>query len=265
MDNLKLNYLLSPYLTIELTNACNLKCGMCTLRDKDPLSPRFMEETVFEKILSGIYGSQLTFSDLRLFWAGEPLLHPKFARFIQLLACREAENPKFKLITMDSNALLLSQETASLLVKHGKALKLCLILSLDSLNPETYQKIRKGGDCLTAIGNIRRLLDIKGSAEFPRIAVQMIVMRENFREVRDFIEYWKPEFEKHGQDFNLLVNSSVAEKNGVNLRPLTEQDRPALQDAANHLFTDTLINCGIVGSAAECSVFSQGGGRYDEK
>lgn len=63
---------------IEITNVCNLKCDFCpeTKREAD-----FMSETTFRQILDQIK----TFTDyIYLHVKGEPLLHPKLGRFLDI-------------------------------------------------------------------------------------------------------------------------------------------------------------------------------------
>lgn len=263
MDNLKLNYLLPPYLTIELSNTCNFHCPMCTLAEKDPLQPTFIKRELFENILREIYEGPLVFSDLRLFWAGEPMLHPDFCRFITLLSSYEQKSPKFKLISMDSNASRLNRQTAEVLCSAGESLKLRLIVSMDSCSSEVYENIRSGGIYQETLANVLNLLDEKKGKPWPKVAVQFIVMPENAHELPLFLEFWKNQFLSRNLEFSVLINASTAEKDGVNLRPLTEQNETSKQKKANALFAETLYRSGVTDSP-ELRVLSQGGGRYDE-
>ena len=253
-----INNFLPPFLTVEISNICNIKCKMCTLREKDPLSPQFMNIPTFSKILDSIYKSPLRFSDLRLFWTGEPLLNPDFNTFLKMLYDREKKYKKFSLIAFDTNGILFNDSIISTIEFVSEILPLSIIVSLDSINTETYSKIR-GRNSEIVIENIKKLLKIKKN--YPKVAVQFIIMRENYNEIKEFITYWENEFKKHSKDFNILLNASTAEKNGVNLRPLTEQNNPSMQDESNNLYINTLKNIGIF--VDENIISSQGGGHYE--
>ncbi len=63
---------------IEITNSCNLNCSFCPDTGR---ATQFMSEELFTKILDDIKGS----SDYLYFHVkGEPLLHPKLSRFLDI-------------------------------------------------------------------------------------------------------------------------------------------------------------------------------------
>ena len=63
---------------IEITNNCNLSCSFCSLVKKEK---RFMTEEEFERILKEV--SKVT-KVIYLHVKGEPLLHPKIIKFLNL-------------------------------------------------------------------------------------------------------------------------------------------------------------------------------------
>lgn len=265
MNEKTTNFLLPPFVTIELSNTCNFNCPMCTLSEKDPLKQGFMKIDLFKKIVKEIYSSDLVFSDLRLFWAGEPMLHPGFPELIKIIALHESKEHKFNMVSLDTNASNLSGDNLHSIQKYANPLKMALIISLDAVSQETYSKMRCGGDYKKTIINIRALLDNIRPYSYPKVAVQFIICDKNKHEIVEFIDFWREEFEKRGLDFNILLNSSTAEKNGVNLRPLTEQNDPNLQKEANELYINTLFENGIIEDKDNMHIVSQGGGRYEEK
>lgn len=89
---------------IEITNVCNLQCTFCPEVER---KRQFMEESLFEKIICEV--APLT--ELVCFHLmGEPLLHPKLSRFLEI-CFREKVS-----VYMVSNGLLLNQNLASLLL-----------------------------------------------------------------------------------------------------------------------------------------------------
>ena len=65
---------------IEITNVCNLDCPFCP---KTKRKAAFMDEAVFKTVLEKIKGSA---SFLYFHVMGEPLMHPKLGRFLDLAA-----------------------------------------------------------------------------------------------------------------------------------------------------------------------------------
>lgn len=78
-----------------------------------------------------------------------------------------------------------------------------LVISMDGITKETYEKIRVGGKIETILKNIDTILDQKErrKAEFPKITIQYIVMDENEHEQDAFVEYW----EKQNRNLKLKI------------------------------------------------------------
>ncbi|MDD5090718.1 MAG: radical SAM protein [Candidatus Wallbacteria bacterium] len=260
----KLNCTFPPYLTIEISNVCNFQCPMCTLHEKDALPPTYMKPETFESIVRQIYSTDLKLADLRLFWAGEPMLHPQFSEFLNLLSGHESRAPKKITVAFDTNASHLAEFT-DVLIECGENLHLSLIVSMDALTEGTYNKIRVNGDFQKVQQSVLELLDQKRGHKFPRVAVQFIVMPENASELQDFVAFWRQKFAERKLSFSLMLNSSLAEHDGVNLRPLTEQNLPANQKEANRFYLKALKQAKIIEKMDWGLVESQGGGRYEEK
>lgn len=66
---------------IEITTKCNLKCPFCPSSNQHDV--QFMEETVFQSIVGQIEDdAQLIYFHV----LGEPTLHPKFRRFLEIVS-----------------------------------------------------------------------------------------------------------------------------------------------------------------------------------
>jgi len=63
-----------------------------------------------------------------------------------------------------------------------------IIFGIDAVTPETYSKIRKGGDYYTVINNIMYV--IKNKQSHQKVGVQFIEMEENTHEMEDFRKFW---------------------------------------------------------------------------
>ncbi len=116
------------HIQLEPTNACNQKCLMCT-RDRLIQKTEFLKEEGFRKILEEIRPRKMNLSGL-----GEPFLHPGIFDFIRL--ARE----KGTAVTLATNFTLLEGKVEELIASGINEVK----VSLDSAEPETYKRIRRG-------------------------------------------------------------------------------------------------------------------------
>ena len=89
---------------IEISNICNLQCSFCpvVIRTK-----KLMEESLFEKVIREVapITEQVSFHLM-----GEPLVHPKLERFIEI--CAREKVP----VNFVSNGVLLTDKRAELLL-----------------------------------------------------------------------------------------------------------------------------------------------------
>ncbi len=167
------------YLIIEPTNCCNLNCIMCPRKDMDR-HLGFMDFDFFKKIIDECEG-RVDFIYLHFF--GEPLLHPRIIDFIDYAA------GKGMTIAFSTNATALNEKVSRALL-HSK-LDL-LIISIDSLNPEIYNKIRNGGNLDKILENINNFLDLHQAFRATlNVSLQMIEMSLNRDDIRTFTSNWK--------------------------------------------------------------------------
>lgn len=166
-------------LSIELTNHCNADCIMCP-RQKMSRKKGFMDFDLFKKIVDEVK-DYIELAILHL--AGEPLLHPELMRMIDYCG-------KIGLRTMFStNAILLDELKSKELIKSSLNL---LTLSFDSTTKNTYEKIRKRSNFDITYDNIQRFLSLKAkSKKTPFTVIQLIYLRENASEAKDFLVKWQ--------------------------------------------------------------------------
>ena len=89
---------------LEITNVCNLDCSFC---HKTKRPPRFMSESEFDTAVRKLCGKC---EYLYFHLMGEPLLHPKLARFLDI-----AGSLGFKVILTTNGTLLKKREEELLL------------------------------------------------------------------------------------------------------------------------------------------------------
>ncbi len=167
-------------LNLEVTNYCNLNCPMCVA--KNTRSQGFLELDFLKKIIKEnqkILKNQFIW----LHFNGESLLHPKLCEIIKLLKENKVKT------RLSTNVVLLNEEMSFKLMKAGLDY---IVFSVDGATKEIYEKIRKGASFETVERNILNFLKIKKRYNFPtKTQIQFIKMKENEKEVKDFIKKWR--------------------------------------------------------------------------
>jgi radical SAM protein with 4Fe4S-binding SPASM domain len=183
--------------TVELTNNCNLNCGMCP-RKYMKAEKGYMPFDLYEKIIA----EMALHNGIALipFFRGESLLHPRFIDMISL-AKRRGVGP----IQLATNALLLTYEISKALID----MELDFIsFSIDTVNADIYARVRFGGDLFQAQQNIDFFCYYKKvcGADKPIIQVSTVRTKETAKHIHDFVKYWHDKadrirvYEEHSND-----------------------------------------------------------------
>jgi MoaA/NifB/PqqE/SkfB family radical SAM enzyme len=168
-------------LYVEVASRCNLSCIMCRDRDGSVMVPQkagsaagFMEFDLFRQ-LKPLLESVFT---VNLFGWGEPMMHKEFIRFIEFT--RECSD--HCRINFNTNGTLLSAQKAARLVELDVT-RVCV--SIDSPDPVTFEKIRRGAKFDRIITNIDRLRMLRdgrlaaGLGSRLVLAMEQVVMQPN--------------------------------------------------------------------------------------
>lgn len=169
----------------ELVNVCNLRCSMCFQSDKAlPVSKttkvNFMAMDTFRKIVDEC--AQNAIPALKLSWRGEPTLHKDFLEMIKY-----AKSKGILEVTTLTNGTLMSEDMCRGIVD---ARLDQLVVSIDGITKETYEKVRIGADYDKVLKNLNTLLAIRGRARKPFIRLQYTESDINRHETAQFYEYW---------------------------------------------------------------------------
>lgn len=166
---------------IETSSVCNLNCIMC-YRNFMPKDYKYsiMDFGLFKKIIDECKKNKV--AAVKLSWRGEVLLNKNFVEMVKY-----AKEAGIKEVSTLSNATKLTPKVSAGLVKAGLDQ---LIISLDGITKETYEKIRKGANFEETMTNIKRLIEIKGKRKKPIIRIQITEIPENKEEIDSFLEYW---------------------------------------------------------------------------
>lgn len=162
------------YLRLSVTDRCNLRCRYCMpavgepQRDRgDLLGYEDLRRVAQAAVALGMEKIRVT--------GGEPLVRKGITGFLETLAGL----PGLKRLVLTTNGVLLKEMAAEL---RGAGVE-SLNISLDSLRPDTFFRITRGGD-------LRRVLEGLEAVEragFPYLKINVVVMRGvNEDEVADF-------------------------------------------------------------------------------
>lgn len=172
------------FFQIETVNACNARCIMCGL-DWSIRKPTIMSDTVFQRICSEIGRHADRVEKVGLYWGGEPLLDQNLGSRIALMKATGV-----KCVYIASNASLLNRDRGSAILEGGLDQ---IYISLDSLQKERYESVRKNLKFEEVYQNIRAFIEQRNSLRSKlKIRLQIILQEINQDEAQEFLEHWKP-------------------------------------------------------------------------
>lgn len=185
----------APYpkhLEIETTNLCNLACPFCP-HPKMERKKGLMDWQTLYSILDQSRGKGVKTCYMHMI--GEPLIHPQIIDMIDVVSGEGIWT------SISTNAMLLDADMQKNII-HSKLDE--VTLALDSLNPETYSKLRVKGDFEQVFKNINEFLQRRFDVGFgPKVELQVIVMKENVHEIPKYKELFNPIIE--------LINQNVTD------------------------------------------------------
>ncbi len=171
---------------IDTVSYCNLKCSMC-VHPNMTRKKGAMSWELFTKIIDEIAAEDKNVRVWMVFF-GEPfVLKNKTPSIFDMI--KYAKDKGLTDVVVNSNANLMDEDASRKLIACGLN---SIYIGVDAFKPESYAKIRVGGNYEQTVGNILRLLDLKkelGSAT-PEVFVQFVEMDLNKDEKDDFIKFW---------------------------------------------------------------------------
>jgi cyclic pyranopterin phosphate synthase len=180
------------YLRISVTDRCNLRCVYCmppegipAFKHEEILAYEEMRDITAYLAKNGLNKVRLT--------GGEPLVRRDIDKLVEMLS----DIPGITDLSMTTNGILLE--------KYAEKLKAAgmhrVNISLDSLNPERYRKITRGGD----VNQVIRGIKAAQNAGLNPIKINMV--RNQFTVAEDEVEL-----------------QAFCQKNGLELRFIQEMN-----------------------------------------
>ena len=170
-------------LQIETYHGCNARCTMCTIdRWTRPKGP--MDDALFKRIASQALGLLPELEVISLYMDGEPLLDKGISR--RVAHCKEIGLPH---VGFSSNASLLTREDSRSLLDVGMN---WIAISLDSMDAESYEKVRRRLDHATVVANVHALIEEREkSGSDMEIALRFLGHPENRQTFEEYEAYWQ--------------------------------------------------------------------------
>jgi radical SAM protein with 4Fe4S-binding SPASM domain len=172
-----------PYsLTTEPTNLCNLNCLECPTGNKTSKVEK--GKMTFENYVKIIDQVKKYIVYQMLYFQGEPFLNPDLFKMIKY----SDDNRIYT--SLSTNGHFLSEQNCEAIIKSG--LKK-IIISLDGLTQESYEKYRVSGDLKKVQNGIQNLVKTKqkNSVDYPMIIIQFLVFKHNENEIEQLKSYCK--------------------------------------------------------------------------
>ena len=236
-------------MTIELTNKCNFRCSYCphSTRGHQPSHdvnafdrPQgFMSQETFDLCLAGAdrYADALSFS-----FFGEQMLHPRFSALIGSIP----RDRSYRLVTNTNGSLLTARNLEAL--KRFDLVR----FSLDSIDSESFERLRPGGAILTVNGQrggdrfealaeqIKRWLSLPGH---PPTHLVYVTTQLNHHERQRYLNYWLPRM----GPADCVVMKSVLSYGGVMKDPYMTVNPCTIP-------TDNRVNVAFNGDVTPCNL-----------
>jgi cyclic pyranopterin phosphate synthase len=152
------------YLRLSVTDRCNLRCEYCAPVSSGAFAPKpdiLLDDEIVE-VLSTLVG--LGLEKVR-FTGGEPLVRPGFARLVR----RVRDEARVPLLCLSTNGIQLEEQAEDLLAAGIERFN----VSIDTLDPERFRAVTRGGDLSRVLRGIDRLFALG----VPKLKVNAVLMR----------------------------------------------------------------------------------------
>lgn len=172
---------------IDTVSLCNLRCSMCAHKQMKR-KKGIMSWNLFTKIVDEIAATDKNIRVWMVFFGEALILKKTKPNIFEMI--KYAKNKGLSDAVLNSNANLLDCEAAQGLIDSGLD---ALYIGIDAFKPETYSKIRVGGNYQRTVNNVLALLELKQetNSRKPEVYIQFVEMDINKDEKSDFINFWK--------------------------------------------------------------------------
>jgi radical SAM protein with 4Fe4S-binding SPASM domain len=173
-------------INLETLNNCNYRCVFCRWGTDEIKSYKYkekMSEHLFKKILNEINSNYCACVDL--VGLNEPLLDKDLVNKIKLIK----NTTNVVDIRFNTNGSLLNEKKSLELIDSGLTR---IMISLDAVKKETYEKVRIRGDFNKVVNNVFRFIKLRDAKKkkLPVVRVTFVKTNSNSNEIQEFIKFW---------------------------------------------------------------------------
>ena len=171
---------------LDSISYCNLLCSMCF--HKEMTRKRgLMPWDRFTRLIDEIAEKKPDARVWMVFFGEALIIKNRKPTIFEMIAY--AKGKGLTDVVMNSNANLLDEAAARSLIDSGLD---AIYIGIDAATPETYAKVRVGGNYDKVVKNVLGLLELQRStgATTPKVFVQFVEMDINAHEVQAFIDFW---------------------------------------------------------------------------
>lgn len=184
----RLNSSFPSQVIVDITEVCNLACVHCphpTFKESQHYGARYLEPELSAKLVDEIreHGRGIT-QYIRYTSDGEPLVHPQAYDILQY-----AVQQSGTFVTLTTNGTIMNEKRTMKLLASGIHM---IDISIDAVRPETYAKIRRGGELEVTRSNVLNLIRwVRKSGSPTKVVVSFVQQPDNVSEAAEFESFWR--------------------------------------------------------------------------
>ena len=175
------------YFQLETVRVCDAKCPFCAIDQWDKSVP-LMPDRLFDKLVEELADYSSWIAAVCIQRAGEPLLDKQIVP-----RTRRLKDAGIKKVTMSTNASMLTEKKATELLEAGLD---DIMLSIDSIEKEAYERMRVGLKYETVINNIETFFKVREKVNpnmivrVRGVSMQDLNTDKGRREVLEWEAFW---------------------------------------------------------------------------
>lgn len=169
---------------------CSSRCIMCTI-DEYPLKG-IMDNRKYGTILDKFIPYKEKIQFISLVGMGEPLIDKDLVAKVKMTMEKGFVN-----IGFPTNGMALTERLSLDLINNGLS---TIIFSIDGVNKETHEAIRRGTNFDKIMANVLRFIELRNQYSNTKIIVRIIRQSLNESQIEEFESYWKQRLETRFDD-----------------------------------------------------------------
>ena len=165
-------------MNIDVTDNCNLRCPFC-ISDFTKATSTRMSEDVFDKVLKLL--PMVPDQSFFLSCAFEPFLHPRFIELVKRIPGDQRNKGFFTTnLTIPLSATVF-EELSVANINH-------INISLDSLDPATFEQLRRRGKFAVFQKQLESLVSVfRNATKPPKLRYITMAFKQNFHEISELV------------------------------------------------------------------------------